>query len=61
MCNNVYRKLRNEAKKMLSDKTSVRRIDLVRFRNDIDGAYEKGALTEKQFNVLADMLEEMQK
>lgn len=58
---NVYRKLHNEAKKMLADKTSIRMIDLKRFRDKFDAEYEQGTLSEKQYNRLADMLEEMQK
>ena len=57
----MYKKLYKEGKELLSDNTSIRMIDLVRFRNAIDEAYEKGELTEKQFDTLADMLEKMQK
>jgi len=46
---------------MLSDKTSIRMIDLKRFRDKFDAEYEQGNLSEKQYNRLADMLEEMQK
>lgn len=57
----VYKRLYQRAKKMLSDKTANRMIDLKRFRDEFDLEYERGNLSEKQHNRLADMLEEMQK
>ena len=42
----IYRRLHNEAQKMLSDKTSIRMIDLKRFRDKFDAEYEQGTLSE---------------